>query len=254
MDGRTDGRTRYAVGYVRVAPGELRDPVRGIVAQRRAIEAWVRDQGLELAELLHDECSLVAPLADRPRGARLHNLARGRAAHGYVVVVARLDSLWSSAARADDGLSLWTDAGARVVALDVGLDTEGGDAVLATIHALRVAQAEAKLARLAVPGIGKAGKLAPSQIPFGFRALEDGHVVADERQQATVGRVIELRDEGLSMQRIADQLNVEGRLTKHGHAWKAPTVARVLKRAAKPGRREQALRYLADEREGRIAV
>lgn len=75
---------------------------------------------------------------------------------------------------------------------------------------------------------GYAGYGSPA---FGQHSVE-GELVTDEREAAVTARMVELREEGTSYQRIAETLNAEGLTSKRGGLWHSQTVARVLERAA----------------------
>lgn len=57
-------------------------------------------------------------------------------------------------------------------------------------------------------------------------------VVYIPTEQRTVARIVELREQGLTLRAIASQLADEGRETKRGGRWHATTVSNVLKRQA----------------------
>jgi len=64
---------------------------------------------------------------------------------------------------------------------------------------------------------------------FGQRSA-DGELVSDDRETAVISHMRELRETGMSYQRIADQLNAEGLTAKRGGLWHSMTVSRVLQR------------------------
>ena len=67
-------------------------------------------------------------------------------------------------------------------------------------------------------------------IPLGCTTSADGvQLVADEREAVAVARILELRAKGVSLVRIAAQLDVEGHRARGGR-WHATSVVRVLKR------------------------
>lgn len=77
----------------------------------------------------------------------------------------------------------------------------------------------------------KDGGYAYGAPPFGFR-VEDGGLVPDEGEQATLARARELQKGGASIREIALTLTKEGRRTKRGGTrWHPTTVARVLGRS-----------------------
>jgi hypothetical protein len=55
-------------------------------------------------------------------------------------------------------------------------------------------------------------------------------LVMDKKEQATLGRIRQLRADGYSIQAIADTLTTEGYETKTGKRWHATTVRRLLQR------------------------
>lgn len=65
--------------------------------------------------------------------------------------------------------------------------------------------------------------------PFGWAADDDGRLVSVPAEQDTLARIRELRDSGMSYNRIAGVLTAEGRATKRGGKWAAATVHSVLR-------------------------
>ncbi len=61
---------------------------------------------------------------------------------------------------------------------------------------------------------------------------DDGHRIAEavESEAATIDRILDLTDQGLSVRKIASQLEAEGRPTKNGGRWHATTVQRIVAR------------------------
>ena len=58
---------------------------------------------------------------------------------------------------------------------------------------------------------------------FGY-STSGGELVADEREQAVVARMLELKAEGCSLRVIAERLNDEGLRPKRGERWQATQV------------------------------
>ena len=69
--------------------------------------------------------------------------------------------------------------------------------------------------------------------PFGWRA-DDGDLVPDPAEQATISRAQALRAEGASLRSIAATLDAEGRPPRRGGDWQPTSLARVLQRAEDP--------------------
>ncbi|MBS1854754.1 MAG: recombinase family protein [Acidobacteria bacterium] len=69
-------------------------------------------------------------------------------------------------------------------------------------------------------------------VPFGCRAAVDGvHVEAEPAEQATLGRIREMKAAGSSLREIAAELNRQGLTTRRGTAWRFQYVAQALRAA-----------------------
>jgi DNA invertase Pin-like site-specific DNA recombinase len=70
------------------------------------------------------------------------------------------------------------------------------------------------------------------QVPYGMRLAPDGvHLEAEPAEQAVIGRVRELRAQGLTVRAIVEALNGAGTPAR-GKAWHPTSVRRLLARAA----------------------
>jgi DNA invertase Pin-like site-specific DNA recombinase len=70
------------------------------------------------------------------------------------------------------------------------------------------------------------------EVPLGARVAADGrHLEADPREREALATIRRLRESGLSIRRIADELNRAG-VPARGKRWHPTTVARVLAREA----------------------
>lgn len=63
--------------------------------------------------------------------------------------------------------------------------------------------------------------------PLGYRA-EDGKLVPIDEEQRVVADIRQLRGKGLSMRRIADDLNSRGIIGKRGGRYYASTIKAIL--------------------------
>ena len=70
------------------------------------------------------------------------------------------------------------------------------------------------------------------QVPYGFTAV-DGMLVPNEREQALLATVRDLRSAGLSMRAVAAELELRGWTNRKGNPIAYSQVARMLKRDAK---------------------
>lgn len=65
--------------------------------------------------------------------------------------------------------------------------------------------------------------------PFGFRVVP-ATVVPDPSEQATLARIRELREGGLSIEAIRDALNAEGRPARNGGRWHTDILGVIIRR------------------------
>ena len=76
--------------------------------------------------------------------------------------------------------------------------------------------------------------LRTGHIPFGFNVDSDKKLIPEESEIRTILRTIELRDEGLTYNKVAEQLNSEGLFNRNGK-WYQSSLYRVLKGWNKDG-------------------
>ena len=69
------------------------------------------------------------------------------------------------------------------------------------------------------------------QIPFGY-VVADRHLVKDPEEQAVIRLARQLRASGLSLRKIAEELNRRLVPTKNNGIWQANTVKKILDRVA----------------------
>jgi len=200
-----------AIGYA-----VLDRPDNGELAEHtKAIKACCEQRGLALASIVHD----VSP--DASSNARpslvwtLEQLAEGNA---DVLVVPRLRDLSRNVANLSPLLSWFGEENRRLIAIDLSLDT---------------GTEEGRLAATAVAGVGGwEHELISERTRRGLDAArsrgagQGRTAVADVPELAE--RIQAMRDEGMTLQAIADRLNEEGVPTLRGGAmWRPSSVQRA---------------------------
>jgi len=205
-----DEPARRAIGYVCVptaSNGQLRE-------QAEAIELACQERELVLASTVHDVDS--AGSDHRPALAwALEQLAAQKA---EVLVVARLRDLSSNVANLAP-LLRWFDSERRtLIALDLDLDTSSESGPLAADAIVgvggweheRISERTRRGLEAARERGGTQGRTAVADIP--------------ELQE----RIARMREEGMTLQAIADKLNAEGVPTLRGGAmWRPSSVQRA---------------------------
>jgi DNA invertase Pin-like site-specific DNA recombinase len=208
------------IGYVTVSSEANRNEADGAV---REIEAACERSGWELAEVVTDRESGRG--LERPGLAyALGQIAEGKARGLVVNDLRRL-----SRSIVDLGaLTQWfRDAGAGLVALDLGVDTStpGGHEVAATLITLGDWERE-RIARRTRSGIAE---VKASGRPTGRPKVSD--------RPDLVQRITAMRAASMTLQAIADQLNAEGVPTLRGGAMWRPSSVQAALGYRRPGTR-----------------
>jgi DNA invertase Pin-like site-specific DNA recombinase len=215
MTRRPAVRSPRVIAYTRVSTNEQET---GLEVQRTTLRR----------EISHRQWTDVEWITDFGKSARnlkrpgieraLAMLAAGEAS---VLVVSKLDRLSRSVIDFARVMELASRQGWSLIVLDLGLDltTPNGE-FMAGILA-QVAQLERRL-------IGERTKAALREKKAQGKRLGKPRLVAD----AVVEYAVFRREEGATLQRIADELNEAGALTARGGRWWPSTVAGLLRSAA----------------------
>ena len=203
---------RPALGYTIVSgPGEaerarLRD-------EAKLIQDACEQHGLVLGKLVRDLETRGGPDLRRP--GLTYALERLAAKEYDCLVVSRLDRLTTSAANLGVLLRMLTEREARLIVVDIGLDTGTADGRVAAEALVTVGSLDAK-------------KIA-ERTRKGLEAARSGRrssgrpAVAD--RPSLKQRIVEMRSSGMTLQAIADTLNDEGVPTVRGGAkWRPSSV------------------------------
>lgn len=201
------------LGYARVSTEEQAASGLGLEAQEAEIRRQAEVRGWKLTEIVRDD-GFTAKSLERP-GLR-KALARIAAHQADGLMVAKLDRI--SRSSVDFGLLLefFEDAGATLVALDLGVDTSTASGRLVAGVIMQVAQwerdANAERTRAALAALRARGR------PVGRPSVADRPELAQ--------RIRAMREEQhLTLQAIADTLNAEGVPTARGaKLWRPSSV------------------------------
>lgn len=223
-----------AIGYIRVSSEQQAESGAGLAAQKAAIEAFARKNGLDLTGIHADEAiSGAAGLDDRPGLAA----AIGSLRRGDVLVIPKRDRLGR------DMMAVLTieravqKRGATILSADgVGNGEEAADKFMKTvIDAAAAFERDLIRARTkaALAAKRKAGQRT-GHIPFGYRLADDGiHLTPVPAEQKVIEQITSLHEAGMSLRQIAKILNDAATATKQaGKGWQATTVRRVIRRQA----------------------
>lgn len=239
-DVTADAGAPRIVLYVRVSTEEQATRGYGLDAQQTLLERAADYEGWDVVELIRDEGQSAGTL-DRPGLQRaLKMLARGDADG---IAVAKLDRLTRSTIDFAQLLDWLKDAKARLIALDMRLDTSTAMGRMAASLVVLIAEWErGTIAERTVAGL--AAKRAKGQAT-GRPSVADRPELAE--------RIRQMREiDGLSLQAIADKLTAEGVPTARGAPrWRASSVQTAVGWQRRPPRRRSPALPKLNPRRGR---
>jgi site-specific DNA recombinase len=222
-----------AIGYLRVSTeGQVGPNQYGIDSQRDSIELCANSMGYDLVGW-YEDAGISGATLDRPGlQSLLHDAALRRF---QVVLVAKLDRL-----NRDLMGQLWIEK--ELLKAEVRLESvaepfNGQDPVSKLFRQMIGAFAEFEKSRITERlssgrrAKARTGGYSGGRAPLGYTAKKGGKSLAlDPESAKTVQRVFALRQQGISLQAIADTLNNDGYTTAKGTTWRKTQVVRVLER------------------------
>lgn len=222
-----------AVGYIRVSTeGQAVDGV-SLEAQRARIEAWATANGCDLLAV-HVDAGISGSKWNRPGlQAALAQVAHG----GAVLVVYSLSRLARSTKDTLQISEKLERAGADLVSLSEKIDTTSAAgkmvfrmlAVLAEFERDQISERTTTAMRHM-----KAQGRRVGTVPFGFDLNPDGETLTENPEERSAIRLMqELHGRGLTLRRIAEELQARGTKTKNGgEVWTPKVIRGILLREA----------------------
>lgn len=217
---------KEAIAYCRVSTHEQGDSRNGLDAQRVAVEAFARAEGYELLVTVDEVGSGALLLPDRPvLQSVLRQAKRSRA----VVLVSKLDRLSRDVAF----ISTLMSQGVRFVVAELGDDVDPFVlhlfAALAEKERRMISQrTKDALAVLKARGVklGNPSNLVHAQ-SLGTVAVKAGADAFASRLEPALRR---MRQGGLTLQAMADELDAQGTPTQRNGRWSPTGVRNLLTR------------------------
>lgn len=235
MGAKKIGAQKYFfVGYARVST--LEQAVEGVSleSQISTIQMYANLRGLELAEIVIDAgVSGSIPLEDRPGGKRLV-AATGRKIAGVIAV--RLDRLFRDASNCLSVTNSWDKSGVALHLIDLGGQSIDTSSAMGRMF-LTMSAAFAELERNLIRERTKAGMIQKKvngerysrYTPYGTVLSDDGIALLDEpKEQAVISIARELHSNGLSLRKIAEELNSKGFVNRAGGPWSKTQIVRMV--------------------------
>lgn len=214
------------VGYIRCSTsGQVEDGV-SLELQRAKVEAWAQLNDAELLDVVADE-GLSAKSMNRPGLQRAVELAKRNRAALVVYSLSRL----SRSTR--DTLHLVAElerAGCELVSLSEKIDTAsaGGRMVFRMMSVLNEFEREqlAERTRAAMQHLKAQGRVVGS-VPHGF-SRDGDELVLNVAEQRVVDIAQQLRNKGMSLRAISDELAARGAFNRAGRPFNPKSVRSML--------------------------
>ena len=226
------------VSYIRVSTATQVEEGFGLEVQERAVADWAARHGHVItAQYVDAGVSGTKEAADRPGLASA--LAALEDGVGEALVVPKLDRLARHLTVQEAVLAQAWRHGGRVFAVDVGeiLRDDPEDPMRTAMRQMVGVFAQLERAMIAARlRAGRRLKGAKGGYAFGAprfgQVAEDKELAPEPEEQATIGRIIELRRRvpPASLREIARALEAEGRRTKRGGRWHPGTLGRIVGR------------------------
>jgi len=223
-----------AIGYVRVSTDKQADNGISLEAQQARIEAWCVANGFDLVEI-HVDAGISGKRADnRPALQAAVDDACDKGAALIVYSLSRLSRSTKDTIMLADRLD---KSGADLVSLSERIDTTSaaGRMVFRMLAVLSEFERDLVSERTCAAMQHKKRKgERVGKIPFGFDLSDDGVTLTpNNREQEVLAIIEELRQGGMSLRAIAEELTRRGIRTKGGKTkWTHTTIQRIVSRAA----------------------
>lgn len=243
--------SQKALGYVRVSTDEQAAAGYGLEAQEHAIRAFAESQGYELLDVILDSgVSGSTRPSDRPGFARVMELADEQAFS--ILLVWKFDRLARSleyAVTTVNGMQEHYGIVLRSVTEPIDTATPMGQTIFAVLAGFAAQERMAITQRTLIGKREKAkkGGFVGGAAPLGYKRDRDGGLIIDEDEAETVRKIYELREDGQTLQAIADVMNRESIPTKRGRRWYPGTVRYVLDNPKYKGLVEYYFRWDGEE-------
>jgi len=226
--------TPKAIGYCRVSTTAQADEGVSLDAQRAKLEAWCTLNGAPLAGV-HTDAGLSGGRADN-RPALQAALAEVCRVRGVLVVY----SLSRLARSTKDCIAIGERldrAGADLVSLSEKIDTTtaAGRMVFRMLAVMAEFERDQVSERTATAMQHKRnrGEYTGGVAPYGWRVGTDGvNLEVHPGEQTIMTAARELREAGLSLEKVGARLEAEGLLPRTGGRWHAKTVRDLLRARA----------------------
>jgi len=223
-------KTIKAVGYIRVSHQDQADSGISLENQRAKIKAYAELKDLTLVEIIED-AGISAKNLKRDGIQRVLDMAKAKQIDA--VIVFKLDRMFRSTTDALETTKLFDKWGVAFHSLQESLDTQSAMGRFFFTLTAALAEMERSIVGERTSTAlqhKKANNERVGHIPFGYQIESDGiHLTENIQEQAILAEINILRGQGLSQQKIADELNFRLTLNRKEKKWNRMSVKRVAK-------------------------
>ena len=215
-----------AIGYVRVSTDEQAKSGLGLEAQIAKIKAYAELFDIELTEIIMDE-GMSGKTLERDGLKKAIKMLKDKKVEG--MVIAKLDRLTRNVADLGTLVSTVFDK-AELYSVSEQINTKNAAGRLVLNVLVSVAQWERETicerTKDALQAKKARGEKTGGNVPFGYEEV-NGKLIRNEEEQAIINEIKKLKESGLSLRKIAEELNGRGVATKNGKAWTAVQIQRI---------------------------
>lgn len=225
----SDKERLKAVGYVRVSTDQQASDGVSLAAQREKIEQYCALYDLELVAVVEDAGASAKTLE---RDGLSEVLALMESGQAQALVIAKLDRLTRSVADLATLLEKYFAGRFDLVSVgeQVNTGTAAGRLVLNVLMSVSQWEREAisERTKTALQHKKARGQRVGS-VPYGYRLDADGAMLNEDAEEQEIIRAVEkFHAAGLSLGKIAAQLDTHGYTSRGGGKWHPQTVKNIL--------------------------
>jgi site-specific DNA recombinase len=223
--------TTRAIGYVRVSTDDqVREGV-SLDVQESRIRAYCEAKSWQLVSVVRDEGKSAKDLK-RPGLQEILGALPKRQRCFDVLVVVKLDRLTRSVRDLGNLIDAFKRARVGFTSIQESVDTASASGELFFNLVASVSQWERRAigerTLSAMAHLRAQGRRISRQLRFGVRFDAAGRVEPDPREQATLSKILQLRETGLSLRAISTALAGQGNLARSGRPFTASTLGQLV--------------------------
>ena len=227
--------TMRAIGYVRVSTDDQAREGVSLDVQEARIRAYCEAKGWQLVSVVRDEGKSAKDLK-RPGLQEILGALPKRQRCFDVLVVVKLDRLTRSVRDLGNLTDAFKRARVGFTSIQESVDTASASGELFFNLVASVSQWERRAigerTLSAMAHLRAHGRRISRQPRFGTRFDGAGRVMADPREQATLIKIRQLRDAGLSLRAISAALAGQGILARSGRPFTASTLGQLVRQGS----------------------